>query len=201
MTCTKYTYVAGPVVHSNALKVSIIEPQSKDSGLVLIIQARLYGAEYETGAGDASLGPLGASRHQRNVPCAVCATMARGMQLMVPARADCPDDSWVKEYSEYLMTDSDLSSAFHRTKFICVDREAEVVPNTATSWWCIAVPCQGCWMQEWNLALLCIWSSEGINSHVWSAASNGVDIIKDKDIFFKLMSAIYANFHGVLSNP
>jgi hypothetical protein len=52
---------------------------------------------------------------------------------MVPARTDCPDDSWTREYSGYLMTNSDVSSGFHRTKFICVDREAEVVPNSATN--------------------------------------------------------------------
>ena len=28
------------------------------------------------------------------------------------------------------MTNSDQTTAFHRTKFICVDRDAEVVPNT-----------------------------------------------------------------------
>ena len=51
---------------------------------------------------------------------------------MVPARVNCPDDSWIKEYSGYLMTDTDSSvfNNFHRTKFICVDREAEVIPNT-----------------------------------------------------------------------
>ncbi len=89
----------------------------------------MFGAEYETGRHDNSLGPLGDSRHQKNVPCAVCATTARGMQLMIPAKLNCPDDSWTREYSGYLMTQSGLSG-FHRTKFICVDGEAEVIPNT-----------------------------------------------------------------------
>ena len=48
---------------------------------------------------------------------------------MIPARVNCPDDSWTREYSGYLMTNSD-SDGFHRTRFICVDREAEMVPNT-----------------------------------------------------------------------
>ena len=54
---------------------------------------------------------------------------------MIPARVNCPDDSWTREYSGYLMTDSDrvAGSNFYRTKFICVDREAEVVPNTASN--------------------------------------------------------------------
>ena len=93
----------------------------------------MYGTEYETGTIANSLGPLGNSRHNHNVPCAVCATTARGMQLMVPARVNCPDDSWTKEYSGYLMTNSDLVAGnyFHRTKFVCVDREAEVLPHSA----------------------------------------------------------------------
>jgi hypothetical protein len=33
--------------------------------------------------------------------------------------------------SRSTLTDSDASSGFHRTKFICVDGEAEVVPGTA----------------------------------------------------------------------
>ena len=49
---------------------------------------------------------------------------------MVPARVECPDETWTREYSGYLMTDSHL---FHRTKFICVDRDAEVIPNTASN--------------------------------------------------------------------
>ena len=47
---------------------------------------------------------------------------------MVPARVSCPDDLWTKEYSGYLMASSDQ---FQPTEFICVDREAEVVPGTA----------------------------------------------------------------------
>jgi hypothetical protein len=31
---------------------------------------------------------------------------------MVPARTDCPDDSWTREYSGYLMTKSDVSSSY-----------------------------------------------------------------------------------------
>ena len=97
------------------------------------MQARLSGTEYETGNLAQSLGPFGDYRHNYNVPCAVCATMTRGMQLMIPARVNCPDDSWTREYAGYLMTNSDQTTAFHRTKFICVDREAEVVPNTPAS--------------------------------------------------------------------
>lgn len=97
------------------------------------MQARIYGTEYETAPGNPwnALGPLGAAHAQHNVPCAVCATTARGMQLMIPARVNCPDDSWTKEYSGYLMTNSDSTDSFKRTNFLCVDREAEDIPNTA----------------------------------------------------------------------
>ena len=56
---------------------------------------------------------------------------------MIPARVNCTDDSWTKEYSGYLMTNSDTTDvepvSFYRTKFVCVDREAEVIPNTSSS--------------------------------------------------------------------
>ena len=69
---------------------------------------------------------------QKNVPCAVCATTARGMQLMIPARVSCPDDSWTREYYGYLMTQStSTTGTFYRTEYICVDREAEVISGTA----------------------------------------------------------------------
>ena len=98
------------------------------------MQARLYGAEFETGAQYNSLGPFGETHHQKNVPCVVCATTSRGMQLMIPAKLSCPDDSWTREYNGYLMTQSEATNdRFYRTKFICVDREAEVIPNTGAS--------------------------------------------------------------------
>lgn len=50
---------------------------------------------------------------------------------MIPARVNCPDDTWTMEYSGYLMTQSDRHPYFHRTKFICVDHQAEVIPSTA----------------------------------------------------------------------
>ena len=50
---------------------------------------------------------------------------------MIPAKVRCPDNTWTKEYSGYLMTSSDDSSyPFHRTKFVCVDKEAEVIAGT-----------------------------------------------------------------------
>ena len=95
-------------------------------------QARLFGTEYETGAGYNSLGPLGESRAQHNVPCAVCATTARSTELMIPAKISCPDDSWTREYAGYLMTTSDEEEAgFHRTRFLCVDKTADNIPNSS----------------------------------------------------------------------
>lgn len=70
------------------------------------------------------------------MPCAVCST-TQSVQLMIPGRAVCPDNSrqtWRQEYRGYLMsardTDSnglpkgDLDSHF-RTKYICVDSTPE----------------------------------------------------------------------------
>ena len=51
---------------------------------------------------------------------------------MIPARVNCTDKSWTREYFGYLMTNTDITSGdtFYRTNFICVDREAEKIPNT-----------------------------------------------------------------------
>ncbi len=55
---------------------------------------------------------------------------------MIPAKVRCPDASWTREYSGYLMTQSDSTrNSYHCTKFVCVDvcvdEEAEVIPIMA----------------------------------------------------------------------
>ena len=54
------------------------------------------------------------------------------MQPMIPARVKCPDHTWTSEYNGYLMTQSTSDTFFH-TEYICVDKEAEVIPDTSES--------------------------------------------------------------------
>ncbi len=75
------------------------------------MQAQIYGTEYH-----------GIKDDDLSIPCAVCVAPTRTMVLMIPARIRCPDESWTKEYTGYLMTDSDR---FQRTQFICIDEEAD----------------------------------------------------------------------------
>ncbi len=81
------------------------------------------GAEYQTGG-----GPLG-SVIDHDAPCAVCATSARVMALMIPAKTQCPP-SWTLEYTGYLMTARNI---YHRSMFECIDKDPESVPGGAVN--------------------------------------------------------------------
>ncbi|XP_071830069.1 uncharacterized protein [Apostichopus japonicus] len=58
----------------------------------------------------------------QGVPCAVCVVNERSIQMMQPARNNCPI-GWTCEYYGYLMTSPSDS---HRSDWICVDRNAEM---------------------------------------------------------------------------
>ena len=77
----------------------------------------IYGVEYETGA----FSHLAALQNQ-DAPCAVCEVVARGTQLMLPGRDDCPK-GWTLEYKGYLM--SEHYGHKGRTSAVCVDNDAE----------------------------------------------------------------------------
>ena len=83
----------------------------------------IHGAEYETSY---SSDPL-RSVFEHNSPCAVCATSARSMVLMVPAKTQCPP-SWTHEYTGYLMTEH---VGHRRSMFECIDKDPECVPGSA----------------------------------------------------------------------
>ena len=81
------------------------------------------GVEYHT-----SGGPL-SSVYEHDVRCAVCATSAREMAVMIPAKTQCPP-SWTLEYTGNLMTER---YTHHRSIFECIDKDPEIVPGSAAS--------------------------------------------------------------------
>ena len=87
----------------------------------------VYGTEYQTQNGQTALpGVL-----DHNAPCAVCHTR-REVVLMIPAKTQCPQ-SWRVEYTGYLMTTTVKYRAHYRTMYICVDKDPEKIPGTASS--------------------------------------------------------------------
>ena len=80
----------------------------------------VYSAEYET----ANFPPF-ASKHQHDVPCAVCRANNRGSLVTIPAMMTCPS-GWTKEYYGYLMTSY---HAYNKQDFACVDRFSDSVPG------------------------------------------------------------------------
>ncbi|XP_078619369.1 uncharacterized protein LOC144886545 [Branchiostoma floridae x Branchiostoma japonicum] len=83
----------------------------------------MYGAEYEINRNT----PYDkATLHNRDVPCAVCYSLSRRAQLMIPARKTCPE-GWTREYGGYLMAAYYNHSG--RTEFVCMDGEPEVRPG------------------------------------------------------------------------
>ncbi len=82
--------------------------------------ATLYGAQYQA----FRPGPLSALQNQ-NVPCAVC--YVPRVVAMIPARVSCPE-AWMLEYRGYLMSEAD---PHQRTRYECVDEEAESLPDSA----------------------------------------------------------------------
>ena len=77
----------------------------------------IYGTEYEFGIG---------SKHNQNVPCAVCYTPSKTASLMIPAKANCPS-GWTREYYGYLM--SAYRGRDKRIQYTCVDKSLSVIPG------------------------------------------------------------------------
>ena len=84
----------------------------------------IYGTEYETG-GDA-LNRV----NQHNVPCAACHVTTRSAQLVIPGTDQCPG-GWTTEYAGWLMSEHHNSKG--RTMYMCLDKDAEVLPGEAAS--------------------------------------------------------------------
>ena len=85
--------------------------------------AYLYGTEYEF--------PIMSTVSQdQNVPCAVCYTSTKSVQIMIPAKTTCPD-TWTTEYNGYLMTQ--YYNHKNNREYICVDKEADAIPGSGAN--------------------------------------------------------------------
>lgn len=65
--------------------------------------------------------------HDQDAPCAVCYVTTRSVKLMIPATNECPS-GWTRDYHGYLMSSS---RNHHASEFVCVDEEAEGLPNSS----------------------------------------------------------------------
>ena len=70
--------------------------------------------------------PSLSSFNGQNVPCAVCYVANRGVEMMIPAKTQCPAH-WTLEYFGYLMTQHHEGEG--RTMYICVDKDPESRPG------------------------------------------------------------------------
>ncbi|XP_071830073.1 uncharacterized protein [Apostichopus japonicus] len=87
-------------------------------------RARIHGAEYEVNSFDPFNG-----MDNGDVPCAVCLVNGRSSVLMQPARYTCPH-GWTYEYSGYLMASH---HGYYRTKWVCVDENAQLTTQESLS--------------------------------------------------------------------
>ena len=80
--------------------------------------------EYQRPVFDPTLG-------NGDVPCAVCLTTKRSIQMMIPGMSQCPAGSkWTREYSGYLMTG--LENLANNNVFECIDDKSKAIPMTST---------------------------------------------------------------------
>ena len=112
----RYNYVGGG---SNFLCLPETDPEYL-SETYKSNYASLYGTEYESPILPKDL----------NVPCAVCYTSTKSVQVMIPAKTTCPE-TWTTEYAGYLMTSRFSHS--NNKDYICVDQDSVGIPGTATN--------------------------------------------------------------------
>jgi len=86
--------------------------------------ATMYGAEYEV----SEYSHL-RSKHDHDIPCAVCYVSQRSTVYMVPAKYTCPS-GWTREYYGYLMAEH---WKHHRSQFTCIDIAMKSIPGSASN--------------------------------------------------------------------
>ena len=83
---------------------------------------QMHGSEYQV------VNDIFPGKHDHNVPCAVCYATNRITKLMIPARIECPDSSWTREYKGYLM--ADRHDFPRNAAYECVDEDPESVDGS-----------------------------------------------------------------------
>ena len=91
------------------------------------IRSTLYGAEYR------DTSPILGSLLNLDVVCAACYSPQRAVKVMIPARVNCTDPSWTREYFGYLMSSSPAFGDQFRTVFECVDVGTESIPDSGAN--------------------------------------------------------------------
>ncbi|KAK3100042.1 hypothetical protein FSP39_013797 [Pinctada imbricata] len=86
----------------------------------------VFGAEYESQDNDVDIDQ---TYLDKDVPCAVCRIIGSTSILMIPGKTKC-ENSWSEQYSGYLMSGRYLHKA--ASQYICVDKDAEVIPGSST---------------------------------------------------------------------
>ena len=81
-------------------------------------ESYLYGAEYQ------DVNTIFPSKLNHYIPCAVCYTSTKVVQLIIPDKTVCPT-SWTVEYVGYLMTESHTHK--RNAVYECVDKDAESI--------------------------------------------------------------------------
>ena len=87
-----------------------------------VYRSYLYGSEYEFPI----MSTVKHSDHD-NVPCAICYSSTKSVQIMIPAKTTCPN-TWTTEYIGYIMTQH--YNFKNNREYICVDKEADAIPGS-----------------------------------------------------------------------
>ena len=103
----------------DAFNISYYEPE-KDSRYTNVSEVRFVNTTgYRTFVQEDN-------NYNSDAVCAVCQVNGRDTIQILPARSECLNNSWTKEYNGYLMTDDD------GTVFTCVDKNMESFTNYIT---------------------------------------------------------------------
>ena len=92
--------------------------------------ALMYGTEYEFGSNQQFFSTINNNQNSLqnyDVPCVQCLVTSRSMQLMIPARRECPA-GWTMEYRGYLVAQR---YDYVKSEYICLDEAPDAVGSPA----------------------------------------------------------------------
>ncbi len=131
------TSCPGEKIYSGRVGGSAYQHQGGGSNYLCMPDDPEYGLAYKAGVqnynpvdGAEYQLPVASSKHDRNVPCAVCYVSNRTASIMIPARMNCYGN-WTREYYGYLMAEAIVDHS--RTQFVCVDYSMEIIPGMSAN--------------------------------------------------------------------